>query len=219
MAGYKRWPVKRTILWSSNKEKYMKQAQVKELLLQALEHEHGGIKVYETALKCVVNDDLQEEFEKYLDQTRNHEQILLGVFKELDLNAAEDSPGRRVVKLLGGALVQAMEAALQEADPAAAELVACECVVLAETKDHANWELITKVAEKSTGRQQKVLRDAADEVEDQEDEHLYHSKGWGRELWLESLGMKAVLPPPEERKHVKTAISAARAEQASERSR
>jgi hypothetical protein len=31
--------------------------------------------------------------------------------------------------------------------------------------------------------------------------------------------MKAVLPPPEERKNVKTAIGAARAEQASERSR
>jgi hypothetical protein len=31
--------------------------------------------------------------------------------------------------------------------------------------------------------------------------------------------MKAVLPPPEERKHVKTAIGAARAEQASARSR
>jgi hypothetical protein len=71
----------------------------------------------------------------------------------------------------------------------------------------------------AAGQQQKVLQAAADEVEDQEDEHLYHSKGWGRELWLESLGMKAVLPPPEERKHVKTAIPAARAEQASERGR
>lgn len=115
--------------------------------------------------------------------------------------------------------MQAMQTALKAGNPAAAELVACECVVLAETKDHANWELITKVAEKSTGEQHKVLKAAADEVEDQEDEHLYHSKGWCRELWLESLGLKAVLPPPEERKHVKTAISAARAEQASERSR
>ena len=50
-------------------------------------------------------------------------------------------------------------------------------------------------------------------MEDQEDEHLYHSKGWLRELALESLGLKAVLPPPEERKHVKTAIGAARAAQ------
>jgi hypothetical protein len=31
--------------------------------------------------------------------------------------------------------------------------------------------------------------------------------------------MKAVLPPPEERKHVKTAVGAARAQQASERNR
>jgi hypothetical protein len=40
-----------------------------------------------------------------------------------------------------------------------------------------------------------------------------HSKGWSRELWIASLGMKAVLPPPEEKKDVKTAIGAARAQQ------
>jgi rubrerythrin len=197
----------------------VKQAQVKELLLQSLEHERGGIQVYETALKCVINDELEEEFEKYLEQTRNHERILLAVLEALSLDPEEDSPGRQVVKLLGGALVQAMQAAVEAGKPEAAELVACECVVLAETKDHADWELITKVAEKSTGAQQKVLRAAADEVEEQEDEHLYHSKGWCRELWLESLGMQAVLLPPEERKHVKSAIGATRAEQASEQSR
>lgn len=74
--------------------------------------------------------------------------------------------------------------ALKEGNPEAAGLVACECVVLAETKDHADWELITKAAEKLTGKQQKTLQAAAEEVEEQEDEHLYHSKGWCRELWL-----------------------------------
>ena len=40
-------------------------------------------------------------------------------------------------------------------------------------------------------------------------------KGEGsRELWIESLGMRAVLPPPEEEKEVKTAIGAARAKMA-----
>jgi len=53
-----------------------------------------------------------------------------------------------------------------------------------------------------------------EQVEDEEDEHLYHTKGWSRELWIESLGMKAVIPPPEEVKKVETAIGAARAEQA-----
>lgn len=197
----------------------MKVPQVKELLLQSLEHERGGIKVYETALKCVVNDDLEEEWEKYLKQTRNHERILIGVFADLKLDPEEASPGRQIVKQLASALVLAMETALKAGDPPTAELVACECVVLAETKDHADWELIKKVAEHSTGEQKKTLEDAADEVEDQEDEHLYHTKGWCRELWLQSLGMKAVLPPPEERKHVTTAIGASRAEKASEKNR
>jgi rubrerythrin len=197
----------------------MKQDQVKELLLQSLEHEHGGIKVYETALQCVLNDELREEFEKYLEQTRNHERILLSVFSKLGWDAEEASPGRTVVKLVGGALVEAMQTALRAGKPDAAELVATECVVLAETKDHADWELITKCAEHATGRVKQVLEEAAEQVEDQEDEHLYHSKGWSRELWLKSLGLKAMLPPPEERQHVKTAIGAARAEQASEKSR
>jgi rubrerythrin len=197
----------------------MEHSQVKELLLQSLEHERGGIQVYENAIKCALNDDLKEEWGKYLEQTRNHERILLRVFKELGLDAEEQSPGRGIVKQLGQALVQALQTAQKAAKPEAAELVACECVVLAETKDHADWELISKIAEKSTGKQKATLQAAADEVEEQEDEHLYHSKGWCRELWIQSLGMKAVLPPPEERKHVTTAIGAARAEQQSEKGR
>jgi hypothetical protein len=47
-----------------------------------------------------------------------------------------------------------------------------------------------------------------------EDHHLYHTQGWSRELWIQSLGLPAVLPPPEEVKQVETAIGASRAEQA-----
>ena len=75
-------------------------------------------------------------------------------------------------------------------------------------------DLIGMFAEKLTGEQKKALKDAYEEVEEQEDEHLYHTQGWARELWVESLGMKAVLPPPEERREVKSAIGAARAESA-----
>ena len=120
---------------------------------------------------------------------------------------------------LGKALVTAMKTALSGGNPVAAELVACECVVLAETKDHLDWELIGKCAEHQKGHHKEALKTAYDEIEEQEDEHLYHTKGWCRELWLKSLGLKALLPPPEERQHVKTAIGAARAEQAAEKSR
>jgi rubrerythrin len=196
----------------------MNQEQVIELLLQALEHERGGIKVYETALECVQNDDLREEFEKYLEETREHERVLLDVCETLEIDPETPTPGREVVRHMGAALVEAMNMAKSGGKPDAAEIVACECVTLAETKDHLNWELIGQLAEEGEGDGVDALQDAYDEVEDQEDEHLYHSKGWCRELWIQALGMKAKLPPPEERQHVKTAIGAARAEQSRKRS-
>ena len=193
--------------------------QFNELILQSLEHELGGLLVYETALKCVVNDELREEWEKYLKETRSHVEALTTVCRRLEIDASEETPGRGVVRHLGESLVDAMEMALASGTPEAAELVACECVVIAETKDHLNWELIGKCSKKLRGDAARAVEEAHEQVEEQEDEHLYHSQGWCRELWIQSLGMKAVLPPPEERKHVKTAIGAARAQQASERNR
>jgi hypothetical protein len=192
----------------------MNRDQLNELLLQGLETERGGVQIYTTALKCVVNDDLRMEWEEYLEQTTRHEQIMTDVLSELGIDPSTDTPGRRVVRHIGESLVAAMEMALAAGPPEAAELVAGECVVLAETKDHLNWELMGMAAEKAAAATAKVLSDACEEVEDEEDEHLYHSTGWTRELWLKSLGMKAVLPPPEEQKNVTTAIGAARAKNA-----
>ena len=192
----------------------MKQEQVNELLLQALETELGGVQVYTTAIQCAVNEELKEEWEKYLEETQNHVEIVEGAIEALGLDPEAETPGRKVVRHIGQSLVQAMEMAIQAGDPAAAQLVAAECVTHAETKDHLNWELIGEVSKKLKGDEAKALKEAYEEVEEQEDEHLYHTMGWTRELWIESLGMPAVLPPPEEEKEVKTAIGAARAKHA-----
>ena len=192
----------------------MKTEQLNELLYQALETELGGVQVYTKALTCAVNKDLKEEWQKYLDQTKHHVEIVRGVFDKVGLDPETETPGRKVVRHIGESLVKAMEMAKSAGNPEAAQLVAAECVVLAETKDHLNWELIGEVAKKEKGDKGKALREAHDEVEDEEDEHVYHTTGWTRELWIDSLGMPAVLPPPEEEKDVKTAIGAARAKQA-----
>lgn len=190
--------------------------QVKELLYQAIETERGGIKIYTAALQNAVNEDLHKEWEEYLEETKNHERVLTNVFEEMGLDTEAQTPGRAVVAHQGASLVEAIEMARASGDPVGAQLVAAECVVLAETKDHQNWELIGKVAEHATGETKRVLQAAYDAVEDDEDHHLYHTKGWCRELWIESLGFPAVLPPPEEVKQVETAIGAARAEKARE---
>src|SRR5687768_2808875 len=195
-------------------EPTMRFPQLKELILQSLEHERGGVLVYQTALECAVNDDLREEWTTYLEQTEHHVEILAGVCDTLGLDAGEMTPGCKVVQHTGKSLVIAMKMALAAGDRAAAELVACECVVLAETKDHADWDLIGQCARELDGEEADVLNDAYEQVEDEEDEDLYHTAGSCREQWLKSLGLKAVQPPPEEKKDVKTAVEAARAKEA-----
>jgi rubrerythrin len=196
----------------------MDMAVVKELLIQALEHEKGGVKVYDAALKCALNEELREEWQKYREETERHVDVLTNVCTQMQLDPDEETPGRKIVRDLGQSLVRAMEAALAAGDREAAECIACECVVLAETSDHSNWELIGEVAKAATGPEGKALKEAYNEVEEQEDEHLYHSKGWLRELSLEGLGLKAQLPPPEEKKKVKSASAQARVEQSRRKS-
>jgi rubrerythrin len=176
---------------ASNK---LNQARVTDLLYQALETELGGVQVYETALRCAIREDLREEWTKYLGQTKRHVEIMRGVLGAVGLDTEAETPGRQVVRHIGESLVGAMTMALENAPPEAAQVMAAECVVLAETKDHMNWELIGKVGE-AMADEGEALRDAYEQIEDEEDEHLYHTKGWARELWIDGLGMPAVLPP------------------------
>jgi putative intracellular protease/amidase len=148
-----------------------------------------------------------------------HVTALREICEALGLDPDQEDPGRGVVRHLGKALVEAMNLALSSGDAAAAELVACECVVLAETKDHLDWELLGKCAEQLGEPEAMTLKAAYARIETEEDQHLYHSRGWCRELWIQALGMRAVLPPPEEVRDVKTAIGAAKAEQAADKLR
>jgi ferritin-like metal-binding protein YciE len=188
----------------------MNRKQLEELLYQALETEKGGVLVYTTALSCVKNADLKKEWQKYLKQTKHHVEIVEGVFETFGLDPAKETPGRKIVRGKAESLLAAMETARKQA-PDAAELVAAECVVDAETKDHQNWELLGESAKTQKGEEKTALTKACEAVEEEEDEHLYHTAGWCRELWMTSLGLPAVLPPPEERKDVKTELEAAKA--------
>ena len=187
--------------------------QIKELLLQSIEHELGGVILYQTALEAVINDELREEWERYLEQTQNHVDVLAEACLTLGIDPDEMTPARKIVQHNGKSLAVAIKMALAANDPSAAEIVACECIVLAETKDHFNWELIAKCANELPPEQSDAFLQAYRQVEEEEDEHLYHTKGWCRELWFRALGFNAELPPPEEERDVRTAVEAAKADQ------
>jgi rubrerythrin len=185
--------------------------QTEELLYQALETELGGVEVYRLAVLCARHEELKQEWTRYLAETERHVEIVRGLFERLGLDPEATTPGRLIVRDKGKSLVSAMQKALKDA-PEAAQIVAAECVVDAETKDHANWQLLGSLAAEATGDAKAALSEAYGHVEDEEDEHLYHTRGWCRELWLDALGLDAQLPPPEEERDVKSAGDAARVE-------
>jgi len=192
----------------------LKTEQLTELLYQGLETEIGGQLIYRQAIECAENDDVRDEWTKYLEETEEHERILRETFDRIGLDPEVETPGRAVVRSKAEALVVAMQLALAEAGKGAAQLVAAESIVEAETKDHQNWELLGLIVDEIADKEWKqAIQEAYDQVEEQEDEHLYHTMGWARELWLDSLGAPAVLPPPEEEKSVTTMIGASRAKQ------
>jgi hypothetical protein len=57
--------------------------------------------------------------------------------------------GSLVVRFIVQLLLHAMTRAKGGGDPAATEVVACECVVFAKTRDHQNWSLLSNCAEEA----------------------------------------------------------------------
>src|SRR5438552_2111624 len=98
----------------------VKDKQVRELLCQALETELGGVEIYRTALTCVENEDLKEEWGKYLEQTKRHVEIVQELMNTFGIDPSKDTPGRQVVRNIGQSLVKSMELALTEGEPGAA---------------------------------------------------------------------------------------------------
>ena len=72
----------------------MNSKQIEELVLQSLEHELGGVKIYKAAISCAVNPDLKKEWQKYLKETETHVTTLTALCKTLGINApAKRRPG------------------------------------------------------------------------------------------------------------------------------
>ena len=83
----------------------MNEAKLNDLILQSLEHELGGVKIYEHALRCAVNPDLREEWGTYLEQTRSHVEAWRNGVQAGALDPDRETPSRKVVRSVGAALV------------------------------------------------------------------------------------------------------------------
>jgi hypothetical protein len=83
----------------------MNSKQVEELLLQSLEHERGGVKIYKSAIAAAQREDLKAEWTHYLEQTEQHVQSLTGICEVFELDPFTMTPGTEIVKANGTALL------------------------------------------------------------------------------------------------------------------
>ena len=125
----------------------MKNEQVYQLLYEALETEIGGVLVYKTAIRCALNDELKEEWEKYLDQTENHERIIRELLGKFELDPDMETPGRKIVRHIGESLVKAMELALTTATRLTTTFDTCQLhslIALQQLRALTNYVIFTK---------------------------------------------------------------------------
>jgi rubrerythrin len=157
-----------------------------DVLSEFLAVEMGGQKLYEKALTLVSDSEVHAKFREFHRQTLKHQKVLTDVIHSLGGNTRAQSPTAKVATEKAQALLRSMDGNGLSKDQA--ELNAIENIVLAETKDHADWELIGKIARQSTDdRLREVLGNAASEVEQEEDEHLNWTRKKLGELQMEAL--------------------------------
>ena len=128
----------------------MKIDQVHERLLRSLERERGRVEIYDAAIRCAVDQDLTQEWRALRDKSQKEVTALEAACAELDVRPEREIAGLRVIRQMSASLVGVMRLALEAGDRAAAELVACECLVLAETKPHLGPESTGRAAFRSS---------------------------------------------------------------------
>jgi rubrerythrin len=163
-------------------------------LSEFLAVEKGGVQLYEAALRVVQNEEVRNKFREFLAQTRKHEEILTRVINQLGGNPSEMSASAKIAEKKAKALLETMDASNGKIalSPKEAEINAMENILLAETKDHADWELLGKVVRRTDDHKlSDILQPAVNEVEPEEDEHLTWTKEQMAKMAIESMGRQS----------------------------
>jgi len=191
----------------------MKKDELFDLILVTLESEVNSVRVYETTVRCAVDQRLNEDWRRFLGRTQRHAELTRRLCEKRGLDPDVENAGRQIVRHRVQALILAIEMALKTGDADAAQIVGAECVIDTETKNQLNWELLREASKHVDPIVRQALETACSEIGDEKIEQLHHSVGWARELSLCALGLNALLPPPEEIRWARSVSGGSSAEQ------
>ncbi|MGE0129842.1 MAG: hypothetical protein AB7U82_17310 [Blastocatellales bacterium] len=146
-------------------------------------HERCGVHLYRVAAGITQFTKWRERYQEFLAQTEDHIRILSDLTALLGGDPQYVSPQARMAEFVNTRL---MEPILLDGsvDSLTRELTMLEAVLLAESKCHANWELLKRLADQMPESSAKqALRHAVEIVADQEDAHVQ----WARNTWQQAI--------------------------------
>ena len=165
----------------------LSQEWLKQFLSEMLAVEHGGVELYDRALEELSHDDLRSRLEQFHEQTQRHVELCEEMLNAAGSNEDEMSPGAEAAEHKAQGLLSA------DVPEELKDINNLENLVLAETKDHWNWEMLAAVMDQIEERDlKKIVSRAVREVRRQENDHLT----WTQKM-LTKLATEAAHQPPE----------------------
>lgn len=161
---------------------------VADLLSDVLTHERCGVMLYRSLAERSHNPMLKQKYRSFGDETETHVAIVEGLIAELGGDPNYVSPSARGTEKADMGLLESTFLLTGSVDLMSQELVMLDAVLLAETKDHANWSCLSKLADSlPTGEVRAAFEAAIGQVEPQEDDHL----GWAQDMRCKMISLQA----------------------------
>ena len=146
-------------------------------------HERCGLHLYRSVAGRTNNAMLKRKYESFGRETERHIEILTTLLGELGLPPTYVSPSARATEGTDAHLLESTFLFAGSVDLMTQELVMLDAVLLAETRDHANWSGLADLVEVfPEGPGRDAVRRAVEEVEPEEDEHLEWAKSTRKTL-------------------------------------
>ena len=173
----------------------MQQQIILDKLSEFLMVEECGFHLYQVVAGRTKTPKLKAKYQEFGRETSHHREVLVNLITQVGGDPNYISPSARVVQFKAAKLLES-SLAVDGLSQEEIEMSDLENVLLAETKDHADWHVLAQMAEQASGKMKEALQKAVEEVESQEDEHFT----WARETLTQmtlSMANESKAPPPE----------------------
>jgi hypothetical protein len=164
---------------------------IADFLSDALMHEQCGRHLYRAVAAQTHNPMLKRRYEHFGAETEEHITVLQTLVTAIGGDPGYVSPAARATEKLDSGAVEATFLVDGSLDLMTKELLMLNAVLLAETIDHANWEMIEQLGESlHEGSIQESFRDATAKVKPQEDDHVM----WAAQTRKRLVALQATSP-------------------------